>query len=165
MRNFALFTPIIIPNLGQQNSENQGFGLNVLTAIPLVKSIWKGLKSQPKLSGGLQPPDNYANSGSAVTERKTHTAYLLVELLDDKNNVINTEYRKVLVSSQGEWQELKIDEEVVNLGEECRQSGFIRLSVVNDTDYNIWFDDFEITHKESSEKINVKFLDRLLSLW
>jgi RHS repeat-associated protein len=29
------------------------------------------------------------------------------------------------------------------------------VSVVNDTDYNVYFDDFEITHKQSSEKINV----------
>jgi RHS repeat-associated protein len=41
------------------------------------------------------------------------------------------------------------------LGEDCRQAGFLRLSLVNDSDNTVYFDDFEITHRSGDEKLSV----------
>ena len=127
--------------------------------MPIVKSIFKGLKPQTKLSGGFEPPDNYANIGDFGTERRigqTDEAYLLAELLDEKNNVVNPEYARIDVNlTVTGWQPLNLAEKIETFQNECTQSGILRFSLVNDTDYNIWFDDFEITHKQSDEKINV----------
>ena len=127
----------------------------MLAAVPIVKSIFKGLK--PVKAPALKLPE-IEDIGDFGTERRigqTDKAYLLVELLDEKNNVIQSEHKKVLVTSQNGWQVLAIDEQTVNLQNECTQGGILRFSLVNDTDYNIWFDDFEITHKQGDEKINV----------
>ena len=125
----------------------------MLAAVPIVKSIFKGLK--PVKAPKLKLPEIAIEDADFVTE-STGTAYLLVELLDEKNNVINPEVAKLYVNSQGVWTPIGTStDQLVNLGNECTQSGILRFSIVNDTDYNVWFDDFEITHKQSDDKINV----------
>ena len=53
------------------------------------------------------------------------------------------------------WEQLVINEETINFGNECEQAGFLRLSLVNDSKNTVYFDNFEITHKPNKEKLSV----------
>jgi RHS repeat-associated protein len=91
-----------------------------------------------------------------VTE-SSGTAYLLVELLNEKGEVINPEYKKYYVSSQDEFTKIgSADNEPIDFGDECQTSGFLRFSLVNENETQpAYFDDFEITHKPNPQKLTV----------
>ncbi len=148
----TLVTPLIVPNLGIPQGDRQALNLNLFAAIPLVKKL---LKSPPTPEGGVITSKTPPSGAGGLFIESTQTAYLLVELLDEKNNIISAEHKKVYVTSQGQWQQLAIPEEVVNLGEDCRQGGFLRLNLVNDSDNTVYFDYFEITHRSGDEKLSV----------
>ncbi len=158
----AVSTPLFLPQ-----GENQGLSFNVLAAVPLAVQLTKSLrlaKSQRlskfghNLSGGSQPPDRSdfkPETPPFVTE--SVEAYLLVELLNEKGEVINPAYRKYFVTSQGDFEQIgNANEETIDFGDECTQTGFLRFSLVNEHDQQpAYFDAFEIVHKPNTEKLTV----------
>jgi RHS repeat-associated protein len=81
----------------------------------------------------------------------------LVELLNEKGEVINPEYKKYYVSSQDEFTKIgSQDNDPIDFGDECQTSGFLRFSLVNENETQpAYFDDFEITHKANPQKLTV----------
>ncbi len=158
----AVSTPLFLPQ-----GENQGLSFNVLAAVPLAVQLTKSLrlaKSQRlskfghNLSGGSQPPDRSdfkPETPPFVTE--SVEAYLLVELLNEKGEVINPAYRKYFVTSQDDFTKIgSEDNEPIDFGDECTQTGFLRFSLVNEHEQQpAYFDAFEIVHKPNAEKLTV----------
>ncbi len=81
---------------------------------------------------------------------------MLVELLDENGNFIR-EVNRYFVTSQGEFEQIgNANEETIDFGDECTQSGFLRFSLVNEHERQpAYFDAFEIVHKPNTEKLTV----------
>ena len=62
-----------------------------------------------------------------------------------------------LVTSQGDFEQIgNTNEETVDFGNECTQTGFLRFSLVNEHNTQpAYFDDFEIVHKPNADKLSV----------
>ncbi len=136
---------------------------NVLAAVPLAVQLLKSPLTPrrgelPPLKGDFTPPvggGGLDETPPFVTE--SVEAYLLVELLNEKGEVINPAYRKYFVTSQGDFEQIgNANEETIDFGDECTQTGFLRFSLVNEHDQQpAYFDAFEIVHKPNTEKLTV----------